>query len=168
MGDLPIQIVDEQDNPVGAATKQKAWSQGLIHRIVRVMLEDENGLVLLQKRSADKPLYPNCWDESVSGHVDAGESYDEAAMRELKEELGIEVSLTKVGTYYVDFVWKDYKLKRFNAFYRGKIMHQAVLKLSAEEVAGTQWFTIAEVKNLIKHDPEHVTDGLRQVIEHFY
>jgi len=168
MGNLPIQIVDEQDNPVGAATKKEAWSQGLIHRIVRVMLEDENGLVLLQKRSADKELYPNCWDESVSGHVDANESYDKAALREMKEELGIEVPLTKVGTYYVDFTWKAYKLKRFNAFYKGKITHQSVLKLSAEEVAGTQWFTIAEVKNLVKHDPEHVTDGLRQVIEHFY
>ncbi len=168
MGNLPIQIVDEQDNPVGAATKQEAWSQGLIHRIVRIMLEDENGLILLQKRATAKDLYPGCWDNSVSGHVEKDEAYEVAAARELQEELGIETPLTEVGKYYVDFKLGERRLRRFTTFYTGKITHKSVLKLRAEEVAGTQWFTVGEVKALVEREPQNIADGLKQVIERYY
>jgi len=100
-----IQIVDENDQPVGSATKQEAWDKGLIHRIVRIMLVNDKGEFLLQRRHPKKDIYPNCWDSSVAGHVDAGEDYDTAAKRELEEELGVtNVELATLGTYFGDGV----------------------------------------------------------------
>jgi isopentenyl-diphosphate delta-isomerase len=57
-----IQIVDDTNQPVGSAVMHDAHVQGLPHRIVRIMVEDSNGRILLQKRAADHQLYENCWD----------------------------------------------------------------------------------------------------------
>jgi isopentenyldiphosphate isomerase len=84
-----IQIVDENDEPIGATSSQEARDKGLYHRIARVILKDENGRILSQRRSATKSLYANLWTDSASGHVDEGESYEVAIKRELLEETGI-------------------------------------------------------------------------------
>lgn len=95
-----IQIVDEHDNPVGQASKAEMWRDGLWHRVVRIMAVRKDGAILLQKRAPTKQPFPNCWDNSAAGHVDAGEDYLAAAKRELMEELGLQnVSLEEVGAY---------------------------------------------------------------------
>jgi 16S rRNA (adenine1518-N6/adenine1519-N6)-dimethyltransferase len=90
MSDLPIQIVDQNNNPTGSATKQEAWRGGLIHRVVRISILDPSGRLLAQKRSLHKEPFPGRWDNSAAGHVDAGETYEQAALRELREELGLD------------------------------------------------------------------------------
>src|SRR5664279_859085 len=102
---LPIIIVDEDDRPIGQATKPEVWAQGLRHRIVRIMIENDQGELLLQHRTPTMALYPNRWDNSVGGHVDAGEDYLTAAKRELDEELGItDTPLQEMGYYASDEV----------------------------------------------------------------
>lgn len=96
----PIQIVDENDQPTFEATKQEAWDNGLWHRVARIMIENNAGEILLQHRSPTKDIFPDCWDNSAAGHVDAGEDYEQAAIRELEEELGFsEIKLIQVGKY---------------------------------------------------------------------
>lgn len=74
----------------------EARKQGLNHRIVLVALRDASGRLCLQRRAETKDVYPGRWDLSATGHVQAGESREEAARRELKEELGIDaVRLTR-------------------------------------------------------------------------
>lgn len=85
MSDIPIQIVDENNNPTGSATKQEAWRDGLVHRVVRISILDPAGRLLVQKRSLQKELFPGRWDNSAAGHVDAGETYEQAALRELQK-----------------------------------------------------------------------------------
>lgn len=82
-------VVDGNDRPTGTATRAEVHAKGLIHRAVHVFVLNRNGDLYLQKRSLIKDMNPGLWDSSVSGHLDAGESYPDAAVRELGEELGI-------------------------------------------------------------------------------
>ena len=88
-----LQVVDENDRPVVERNRAVIHQEKLPHRAVHVMVVNRQGEVLLQKRSFRKDQFPRCWDSSASGHVDAGESYDECATRELREELGLKASI---------------------------------------------------------------------------
>ena len=85
-----LPVVDERDRIVGIERRGVIHARELLHRAVHIILVDDLGRVYLQRRSWEKDSAPGKWDSSCSGHVDAGESYDEAAIRELMEELGIE------------------------------------------------------------------------------
>jgi len=61
----------------------------LMHRVVHVLVFNDRGELLLQKRSMNKDVAPGKWDTSVGGHVNAGETIHEALRREMEEELGI-------------------------------------------------------------------------------
>ncbi len=164
----PIQIVDEQDKPAGQATKQEAWAQGLRHRVIRIMIENDRGELLLQHRSPTKDIFPNCWDNSAAGHVDAGEDYITAATRELQEELGIEgVELKEIGDYASDETWWEHRFKRFTHVYR---LHynQTPTKLEEGKIDNVIWMPLDKVKKLVKEHPNEVSDGLRQVIDKYY
>ncbi|MFO0920342.1 MAG: NUDIX domain-containing protein [Candidatus Saccharimonadales bacterium] len=86
----PILTVDEKDNPIGSASKADIQRMGLWHRIVQVMIMDKHGRYLLQRRSKNVSV-PGLWNHSAAGHVDEGEGYLQAAVRETKEELGIDI-----------------------------------------------------------------------------
>ncbi len=162
-----VRIVDENDKPIGNKSLREARTKGLIHRIARVMVEDSKGRILLQKRTK-KLLWPHCWDNSAAGHVDADEEYLPAAKRELFEETGIKADkLEEVGTYFTDKK-EDWRiLKRFNRVYR-LIKDDVDTTVHNAEVAEVKWFTLGEVKKLIKDHPDKVTDGLRDVISRYY
>jgi isopentenyl-diphosphate delta-isomerase type 1 len=162
-----ILVVDEQDNPIGNETMEKVREQGLIHRIARIMVEDPSGRLLLQKRTA-KLLWPNCWDNSAAGHVDANEDYLTAAKRELFEEIGIKASeLEELGIYFTDTTQGTNTLKRFNAVYR-LVTDSAPTDVQNDEVAEVKWFTRNEIRDLIQKHPDQVTDGLIDVMQRYY
>ena len=85
-------VCDENDVVVGQATRGEVHRRNLIHRAVHILVVRSSGEVVLQMRSAAKDQFPSTWTSSASGHVDAGESYDQAARRELAEELGFDAA----------------------------------------------------------------------------
>ena len=91
-------VVDEEDNVVGKATREECHSEsGRIHRSVYIFVLNDKNEIFIQRRSMSKDLYPGYCTGSATGHVDYGEDYDEAAKRELKEELGIDAPLQRLG-----------------------------------------------------------------------
>jgi len=91
-------VVDEDDNIVGKATREECHSsKRLIHRSVYIFVLNTRNKLFVQKRSTSKDLYPGFYTGSATGHVDYGEDYDEAAKRELKEELGLDASLQRLA-----------------------------------------------------------------------
>ena len=163
-----IQIVDDHDQPLGEAPKEVVWRGGLKHRIVMIMIEDENGELLLQKRSASVDILPNTWDYSAAGHMEAGESYEQAAHRELKEEVGIDAPLKEIAYFRTNDVIKGRKLNRFNRLYKGRIPHATKLRADAAEVSAEQWFPRAVIKQMIADHPEQFTPGFRRVFSEYY
>ncbi len=85
-------IVNADDVVVGQLTRGEVHRRRLFHRAVHILVFNSAGEVFIQRRSRFKDTCPLQWTTSCSGHVDAGEGYDEAAVRELGEELGIQIA----------------------------------------------------------------------------
>ena len=91
-------VVDENDRVLRAEPREIVHVNNLTHRAAHMLLFNSGGELLLQKRSIWKDRNPGRWDSSAAGHVDSGETYLEAARRELGEELGIEApALERIG-----------------------------------------------------------------------
>ena len=87
-----IEIWDASGAPTGkTALKSEAHKAGWFHPTVHIWFYTFSGKVLLQKRAPEKDTFPGLWDVSVAGHVHAGETPLEAALREVKEEIGLEL-----------------------------------------------------------------------------
>jgi len=84
-------VVDVLDRPIGKERREVVHARKLFHRAIHVFVLDAAGRMLVQKRSMLKDSAAGLWCSSCSGHLDAGEDYLAAAVRELEEELGLEI-----------------------------------------------------------------------------
>lgn|SRR3989344_8271326 len=130
-----IVIVDKKDKVIGAEEKEAVQQKGLIHRIIRIILVNSKGQIYLQKRGHNKSTWPNRWDQSVGGHVDEGEDYKKAALREAKEELGIaNLSLKPLARFFQNEAGGNFKMKRFNMLYEAK--YDGKITSAQDEISG--------------------------------
>jgi isopentenyl-diphosphate delta-isomerase len=163
-----LQKVNYRDKPLGATTRQDAWKHGRFLRMVRIILTDGNGRVLLQKRSRDALSYPSRWTDAATGHVEIDENYVDAAHRELLEELGIDVALTFIGKFRLDETSDPAKKKNtFNAVFLGIVSPTARLDLERNAVAGVRWLTVDELCSRAEAEPNDLTPGLIETARRF-
>jgi isopentenyldiphosphate isomerase len=152
-------VVNERDEPVGRAARREVHARGLLHRAVHVLVDDGEGKIFLQKRSMKKDTSPGRWDSSSSGHVDAGEDYDTAAVRELGEELGLHTTMAPTRWFRVEacaetgaeFVWV-YRLSATGPF-----------ALNADEIESGGWFTPGEITVWVRARPEEFAPAFRLI-----
>lgn len=97
-----LDVVDENDNVVGREERNAVHEKHLTHRALQVIIANSKNEVLLQFRKATKKQFPLVWDGSVAGHVSAGQTAEEAAYREMMEEIGIRTPLEFVGKFRFD------------------------------------------------------------------
>ena len=163
-----IQIVDENDQLTGVATRQEAWGKGLYYRLVQIVLRDEDGNFLLQKRSLEKSYCPGRWTNAASGHVDEGETYESSAPRELAEEIGIETPLRYVGKVLVKTTMGSKIINQFNSVFEGTVSRNTKFTPRPEEVSEVRWFTPTELKDAVATIPDNFTPGLVKVVSELY
>jgi isopentenyldiphosphate isomerase len=91
-GELLTWVSDDDARVLGPIARGEAHGDPVrVHRAVHILVIDGEGCLLLQKRSRNKDTQPGKWDTSVGGHVSFGQSYEEAALRETAEELGLHI-----------------------------------------------------------------------------
>ncbi len=156
-------VVDADDQVTGTATRAEVHAQKLTHRAVHVFVFNKRGDLLLQKRSLRKDMCPGLWDSSVSGHLDSGESYEAAAVRELEEEMGItaetapeEIARIASG---VETGWEHVRLYR--------IRHDGALRFPSAEVDAVMWFPLAEIAAWIAAYPADFAPGFLECWKKF-
>lgn len=84
-----LDVVDDEDRVVGQASRREVYARGLTHRAAFVLVRDSGGRIFVHRRTDTKMSFPGAYDMFVGGVVGAGETYDEAALREAEEELGV-------------------------------------------------------------------------------
>jgi|TARA_B100000959_G_scaffold252673_1_gene282937 isopentenyl-diphosphate delta-isomerase type 1 len=134
-------IVDEMDRVVDRAKREDVHRSGQLHRSTHLLVFDNSGRVLLQKRSPEKDTFPGRWDSSVSGHVDSGEGYDQCIVREAKEEIGIELTGRPEKLFKIDAC--EETAEEFTWVYR--TLSDGPFLANEQEISEIRWFAIEEV-----------------------
>ena len=151
-----VDIVDENNKLTGQVEERwVAYSKGLWRRTVSCWIMNENGEVLLQKRTANKLRNPNKWSKT-GGQVDSGESVDEAIFREVKEELGIEIPKNQIKV--IDIHKSNDENRRFSYNFIFVVNYQIEdYILQKEEVAEAKYVTIEEIELARKNNDLNYT-----------
>lgn len=156
-----IDIVDEDDRVIGTVPRSVMRRDVLRHRAVFILVRDSHGRVLVHRRSNDKDLWPGWWDIAVGGVVVAGESYDDAARRELSEEAGICVEPSRVSAGAYD----DSEVSLVARCY--EVRHDGAVEARDGEVAEFRWVSTAELRDLMERE-RFLPDSLALLGPHLF
>lgn len=143
-----LDIVDENDEIITRnVLYEDVHASKARHRVVHIMLVNEKGELLLQKRSATKASNPLYWSFSIGGHVRSGEDYLQALNREAKEELGILVRNIQFlgGGLYTDELGHKVRYKSFTTK-----DFESSFQLDPVEVAEVAWFSLDTIRDMIE------------------
>jgi isopentenyl-diphosphate delta-isomerase len=157
MKDELVDILDEQGNLINQTMmKSEAHAKSLWHPVVHLWIYNDEGKVLMQKRSHHKLVWPNVWDVAVAGHVAAGQTQKAAVIQEAGEELGLKVTADELN--FIDLVKFEGQMDGWinRVFIWVYILQRDVdisqLTLEEEEVAEVKWMELDELETMLE-DP---------------
>lgn len=149
MGDIEyLDLVDEDDNVIGMEDRNSIYAKELRNfRVINIIIMNSNNKIIVPKRSGNRRIFPNCYDFSVGGHVSSGETYEEAAYREMEEELGItNVKLDEIG-YFKPF---ELNTSSFSKMY--KLIYDGDLNYDKDGIQEIFYMDKEEIRKLIEKD----------------
>jgi isopentenyl-diphosphate delta-isomerase type 1 len=155
-------VVDENDNVIGKATRKEVHNKKLIHRSVMFFIFDKKGRILVTQRTKAKDMFPEYWSITLGGHVNSGESYDEAVVREAKEEAGVENK-----PFFMGIINKRITEEKENSKIYEFVTDKRI-KLDKGELKQGMFLTMEELKDKIKKEkflPE--TKDLLNIFKNF-
>ena len=136
-------LVNEMGETIGKATRKECHSGSKqLHPVIHLHIYNDAGELYLQKRSMTKDIQPGKWDTAVGGHIDYGETVEEALRREVREELGITAFTPQFITRYVfESAIEKELVNTFRTIYNGEI------KPDTEELDGGRFWSLEEIKS---------------------
>jgi 8-oxo-dGTP diphosphatase len=163
MNEEYFDILDENGNKTGQIKpRSEVHRDGLVHRMVHVWIVNSQNKILMQRRAPQKDSYPNMWDVSVGGHILAGMDAIETVIKEVEEELGVNIELNEIELLFKFKGSDTYNETVFNnGFYEEYLIEKDLdiktLKIQKEEVAEVRWFSMEELeKEILNKNPEFV------------
>jgi isopentenyldiphosphate isomerase len=140
-----LDLLDKEGNVVGKTRRGDAHGNPVLrHRAVHVFVVNSRGEYFLQQRSTHKKIQPGKWDTSVGGHVPRGESYEQGALRELQEELGIRLEDPSLLKRHHDFVWESpFETEHTRTFL---LEWDGPFRLNPMEVSDGRWWDAREIR----------------------
>jgi isopentenyldiphosphate isomerase len=166
MADELIDILDEKGNLTNKqATKSEVHAKGLWHRSAHIWIYNSKNEVLVQQRAYEDKFWPGQWDVSAAGHVSAGETPEVSALRELGEELGINIEqdqLVKLGIWKVVQIGPEYSLNNYEFTHAFLVRYDgdlSALKLQKEEVKEVRFVPIDRFKQEFLDQKNFVDHG---------
>lgn len=163
-----VVIVDENDNVVGYEEVEKAHKNPVpLHRAISILIVNGDKM-LITKRAGMKKTWPNFWSNAVCTNVFLNESYEEAAKRRVKEELGLEGIILKKLFKFVyeaksDEVWGEHEMDQvFVCEHDGDFHHERA------EITDCRWIERSDLLKSIKVQPEKYTPWFKIIIKRFY
>jgi isopentenyl-diphosphate delta-isomerase type 1 len=161
MSEELFDVVDEADRPLYVLPRSQVHQQRLRHRAIHVFVVRSDGCLLIHKRSPTKEEFPSVWTSSASGHVSAGESYEESAPRELREELGIEPPLERLHW----FAACEATSHEFTVLYLAHC--DEPIHFDAEEMTEIRWLPFDQIEAWIQAAPDDFSPAFRLLFSWF-
>lgn len=160
-----IDVLDKFGNKTGIVKKKSDIKRdGDYHRAIAVLVINNKNEILMQKRSSTKKVYPNLWSIFVKGHVQAGETSVDACIRELSEEVGININqneLKYLYTIYEEVIKENFIEKMFyDTYILKKDFNLNDITIQEEEVSDIKLVNSDEVISLIKTSDKSIVPNL--------
>jgi isopentenyldiphosphate isomerase len=146
-----LDLVDENDNVIGKDTRFNVHHTKSWHRGIHILVFNKKGEILLQIRAPARRQFPGKYDLSVSEHVLSGETYENAARRGLKEELGI-AGVRPERIVYFRMNYGDPYDNMIGVLY--KINFDGKSKRDEKETASVEFFPQEKLRKMIVEEPE--------------
>ena len=161
-----VVLVSEKDEILGLMEKMQAHENGILHRAFSVFLFNEEGEMLLQKRSATKYHSPNQWTNAVCSHPRNKETYLEGANRRLKEELGIKADLkSKFHFIYKADVGQNLWEHELDHVFTGDF--NGVVEINPEEVSEIRYLSMENLEREMLEHPENFTEWFKIILKEY-
>jgi isopentenyldiphosphate isomerase len=142
-----LYVVDEEDRIIGTMSRATVRKKGLLFRSSHIIVSNSKGEFFVQRRSANKDLWPNMYDLGVGETLKSGESYEEAAKRGLKEEIGADAEINFLFDFKFRSKYDNENCRVYRCCYDRK------LKFADKEVAEGFFVTKEKLRKLMKTKP---------------
>lgn len=159
MSEEIFDVVNERDEVIDQRPREEVHLRKLSHRAIHLLVFNTAGELFLQKRSMQKDTHPGVWDSSVSGHVDSGETYDDCAVREAEEEIGLKLRAAPERLFKIDSC--DETDQEFVWVYRCSAEGQ--FELHPEEIESGGWFSQQRVTAWVAERPEEFAPAFAHI-----
>ena len=160
-----IDVLDNKGNKTGIIKKKSDIKKdGDYHRAIAVLVINNNNEILMQKRSSNKKVYPNLWSIFVKGHVQSGETSIDACIRELNEEVGINITGNELNYLYTIFeeVIKENFIERifYDTYILRKDFNLTDITIQEEELSEIKLVDSNKVISLIENNDKSLVPNL--------
>ena len=160
--DMMIDRVDDDDVVIGPINRQNIFREQANFRSVHIFVVNSKGEILLQKIAAEKERYPGFWGSSAAGYIFSDESYDQAAIRKLEQELGVKEGSP---TLVLKTSMQDENTRKFISLYR--LEYEGPFYPDSQQVDEVRFASVDEINTMIAGGQEKFTPTFLHIFSEY-